>query len=92
MGDMADDFKALRKEAQVRRSRKRAEGASRLAREGVKFQSRNWGAHLVVEHPGRGLIDFWPGTGLWRARYKDHVQTQGRGVQNLINHLRRSSR
>jgi len=49
----------------------------------VQFTSHNSGRHLIVTGPN-GLIDFWPGTGKWI----DRKQGRGRGVFNLVKHVR----
>jgi len=50
---------------------------------GLQYTTHNEGAHLVVRTAKLEgvVVDFWPGTGLWRVR--DSTE-QGRGVKPLI--------
>ena len=81
MGDMAEVFNAMREDSKERRARNRDSSARILAEAGMAFESKNNGAHLVVE----GRYDFWPGTGLWMARGE---KTKRRGVKNLIQRIK----
>ena len=82
MSDPDDDslsstFAAMKQASQEKRAGNRDFSARLLAEAGVKFESKNGGAHLVVE----GRFDFWPGTGLWIERGKGDRR---RGVRRLI--------
>lgn len=83
MGDMADDFNAMRQDSQERRSFNRKSSAQILEHSRVNFESKNGGAHLVVRHE-KTVVDFWPGTGKWIARDFD---VSGRGVFPLLRYL-----
>ena len=74
---MGDDFNAMRKAGQEKRARNRESSARLLEARGIRFESKNHGAHLVVE----GRIDFWPGTGKWIERGSNK---KGRGVKGVI--------
>jgi hypothetical protein len=79
MGDMGELFNGLKGESQKRRAGNRESSAKILADDGIKFESKNLGAHLIV----RGelvTVDFWPGTGKWIVR----GGKTGRGVFNLL--------
>lgn len=80
MGDMGDDFNAMKKASQVKRADNREKSAQRLRDAGVPFVSKNAGAHLIV----RDRVNFWPGTGLWADR---ETPEKGRGVRSLLDHL-----
>lgn len=82
----SDDWKAYRKLGQDKRARNRAEGAKRLKKAGIPFDSKNGGAHLVIADRRNGTsISYWPGTGKWM----DHGRGgKGRGVNGLIKHYR----
>ena len=69
-------------ESKERRARNRQNSAALLTGEGFAFESKNRDAHLIVE----GLVDFWPGTGLWIVRGET---AQHRGVRSLIKWLKR---
>lgn len=79
-GDMWREHKKLRQE---KRASNRDASAKILMEEGIAYDNKNMGAHLIVKHNGI-TVDFWPGTGKW----KDRIGKQGRGVINLIKYLR----
>ena len=80
MGDMGDVFNAMKKHRQEKRSKNRDKSPEILTENGIEFESKNMGAHLVVDSKD-GLIDFWPGTGKFIPR---KGSKPGRGVFNLI--------
>jgi len=87
MGDMADDFNAMREHSQVKRASNRISSAGLLEARGITFESKNGGAHLIVQHEGK-VIDFWPGTGKWIARGSGkNAGCIGRGVFPLLKYL-----
>lgn len=92
MGDMGDYWQDVRpamiKESQRKRARNRAYSALTLSELGVLFESRNDGAHLIVRGQS-SVIDYWPGTGLWRER--GSVAT-GRGIKSLVARAKALSR
>lgn len=83
MSDMGDDFNALKKMRQEKRASNRDDSAEMLRQAGVTFESKNIGAHLIVQ-AGKKMVDFWPGTGLWLVR-GDKVRR--RGVRELVKHV-----
>lgn len=80
MGDMGDTFNAMKEASQEKRAMNRSYSPAMLRDFGIAFESKNGGAHLVVN----GRIDFWPGTGLWIDR---GTGAKRRGVRNLIAHI-----
>jgi hypothetical protein len=71
----------LHKEArQIKRQSNRERGAGLLQSEGIGFEIKNDGAHLIIKHGGR-VVDFWPGTGKWIDRAKPRHR---RGVFDLL--------
>jgi len=79
MGDMGELFNGLKGESQKRRADNRESSAKILEENGIKFESKNMGAHLIVS--GDSItIDFWPGTGKFIVR----GGKTGRGVFNLL--------
>ncbi len=84
MSDMANIFKELKSQKQEKRRKNREQSALLLQEKGIEFDSRNCGAHLIIEAKQGRIIDFWPGTGLWR--YRDDNRN-GRGVHSLIKEL-----
>ena len=82
MGDMSDGFKDLKGLSQEKRASNRDSSPQILKDKGIKFVSKNGGAHLIVDG-FECVIDFWPGTGKYIVR----TGPTGRGVFNLIkNH------
>jgi hypothetical protein len=75
--ELADTFRAMREHSQAKRRHNRASSLELLRAAGIKFESKNAGAHLIVA----ARYDFWPGTGLWMARGD---KTKHRGVRSLI--------
>ncbi len=78
--DMGEFWRDVKAASQVKRAANRESSADALRRAGVKFETKNDGAHLIVTGPG-GLVDFWPGTGLWKPR---GTISHRRGVSGLI--------
>ena len=85
MGDTGDDFRAWKEDGQKRRENNREYSPKILEKEGIKFDVKNWGAHLVV-HGNNETIDFWPGTGKWIVR----GGKTARGVFPLIKYIKRN--
>ena len=79
MSDTIEDFRTLTQIGQAKRKRNRAFSPQMLTDEGISYEEKNGGAHLIVNHDGR-TVDFWPGTGKWISRSGG----DGRGVKNLI--------
>ena len=78
-----DEFsKAMKEQSQERRANNRESSAAILTNKGIPFESKNGGAHLIVNG---GEVDFWPGTGKWIFRQS---RKQGRGVRQLLKALR----
>lgn len=79
MGEEHEIYGGLAEESKQRRAGNRENSAKILADEGIKFESKNLGAHLIVS--GHSItVDFWPGTGKWIIR----GGKTGRGVFNLL--------
>lgn len=84
MGEAIEYFDALKQISKERRANNRESSAKVLTEHGVKFDSRNDGAHLIVSHNGKS-VNFWPGTGKWISRHSSLVF--GRGVFSLLKFL-----
>jgi hypothetical protein len=82
MGDMAEDFGALKEAGREKRRYNAASSTAFLKEQHIPFEPHNNGAHLVVA----GIVDFWPSTGLWIPRDKKHKR--GRGVFKLVRFVR----
>lgn len=82
MGDMAEVFNDYAKLRQQKRRTNTEHSTNILKLEGIPFESRNGGAHLIVD----GIVDFWPGTGLFIPR--DSRWGRDRGVMRLLRFIR----
>ena len=84
MGDMAEVFNDMKKANKAKRAKNTSDSTKRLEQEGIEFESKNWGAHLVVQGKHE-VFDFWPSTGLFISRT---TGKRRRGVFNLIKECR----
>ncbi len=80
MGELKEKFKAYREYIREKREQNREYSTALLEKEGIKFESRNDGLHLIIETP-TGRVNFYPSTGLYNGAI------EGRGVKNLINYI-----
>lgn len=85
MGDVGDTFNAAKSSSQRKRQKNRESSPKILELNGIEFESKNAGAHLIVEHAGI-IADFWPGTGKFTVR----AGKTGRGVFNLVKLLKQA--
>lgn len=77
---------AIHKEhSKQKRNDNRDRSAKLLTERGIEFESKNLGAHLIVQS-NKGIIDFWPGTGKWKARESDKFR---RGVFELLRCIKK---
>ncbi len=79
MSDIGESYRIMRKESQKKRGNNRNSSAEILRARNIEFESKNYGAHLIVKSRDC-LIDFWPGTG----KYITRNGKKGRGVRNLL--------
>ena len=78
-------FEELREHSKQKRERNRRYSTALLTLKNIKFEAKNNGYHLIIDHFGL-MIDFWPSTGLWRVRKSD-VESK-RGVNHLLAYLK----
>jgi hypothetical protein len=83
MGDEGDYWREHKEHSQKKRASNRFNGEAHLVKENIPFETKNNGAHLIVEG-NSCFIDYWPGTGRWNSR--DGVS--GFGVRSLIQHIK----
>ncbi|WP_368640437.1 hypothetical protein ABRZ04_04280 [Castellaniella ginsengisoli] len=90
MGDMGDYWRDVKPDMKERSQRKRAanrkSGATILHAAGVPFESKNGGAHLIVQARDH-VVDYWPGTGKWATRGHQFTLV-GRGIAGLMQHIK----
>lgn len=84
MSELGDTFRAMKEESKTRRESHRKTSPELLTAHNISFESKNWGAHLVVSCKPN-LIDFWPGTGKWIERRTNNTS---RGVNRLITFVK----
>ena len=81
----SDDMGAFWRDVKAAGREKRAgnrDSSERLLREaGVPFESKNFGAHLIVRPASGMVVDFWPGTGRWTVRGGNATEF---GVRKLL--------
>lgn len=82
--DTAELYRAMKAEGQRLRGKNRERGAERLREAGIPFESRNGGAHLLINHNGCH-VQYWPGTGLYIFNKPD--TRRGRGIKALLKAL-----
>jgi hypothetical protein len=82
MGDMGDDFRAMKQHSKEKRASNTVTSTEILTQSSVEFESKNSGAHLIVVG-AKGKIDFWPSTGKWAARSGNY----GRGIKSLLSSI-----
>lgn len=82
----------MHRESKERRAHNAVNSAKTLTEQGIEFENKNNGTHLIVR-VGDCVVDFWPTTGRWiprpaRASRSDVAPKGGRGVFNLIAYLK----
>lgn len=81
--DMGEMFNEHKRQQKLRRESNRHTSAELLTVRGVPYESKNLGAHLVLQR-GPHRIDFWPGTGLWHYHTPKGKTLKRRGVFRLL--------
>jgi hypothetical protein len=79
--ELGDTYKEHRELSKTKREANRKFSPRLLDEMGVKYTTKNNGAHLIVWRPDAEAIDFWPGTGKWIERPN---KKSGRGVRSLL--------
>jgi len=83
MGDMGEVFREMTKRKKLKRAINTRDSTRFLIANGIKFESKNSGAHLIISEYNTGTINYWPSTGLWITKDgKRH-----RGVRNLVKYV-----
>lgn len=81
MSEFAEEIKAYREYISDKKERNRAYSTNLLTENGIKFESKNDGLHLIIE-TSIGRVNFYPSTGLYNGAIS------GRGVKNLLKDLK----
>lgn len=85
MSEFAEDMAALTEYKRQKKASNTKNSTKLLTAAGIAFTSLNGGTHLRLM-VGNRPINFWPSTGLWRARGDFR---NSRGVHNLIAFVKR---
>ncbi len=67
MGDMADDFAAMKAHRQQQHADWKERNLATLNASSVIFTTTNYGETLLFREPGKPKVDFYPSTGRWRV-------------------------
>ncbi len=84
MSETGDLFKLIGEASKAKRAANRTQSTRLLTDKGIRFNSSNAGAHLIVTHNDT-VVDFWPGTGKWIIRGSGEYC---RGVFNLLKAIK----
>ena len=82
MGSMREEFRAYDRYSRMKKQANKQFSTNLLIEQGIIFESRNDGLHLVIR-TRKGNINFFPSTGLYNGAVK------GRGVYNLLKELKK---
>lgn len=82
MGDVGEDYKALRERSKAKKLSNIESSTLMLLEKGYDIDIKNNGVHLIVDWNGK-TVDFWPSTGKWIVR----GGKTSRGVKGLIREL-----
>ena len=75
--EVKEYYAALRVQSSEKRANNRAYAITRLDTLGIKYETKNKGAHIIIAD----RWDFWSGTGKWRDRKHNKYH---RGIESLI--------
>ena len=81
MGIVRENYRAYDHYNRMKKQANKKFSTELLIREGIEFESRDNGLHLVIR-TRKGNINFFPSTGLFNGALK------GRGVYNLLKELK----
>lgn len=83
MGDMGELYKAHKESRTTKKLENLEYSTALLVSEGIAFESKNSGIHLIIRHNGH-IVDFWPSTGKFKVRGSNKFK---RGVKRLIKEI-----
>ena len=81
MGSVREDYRERERYSRMKKQANKKFSTELLVKEGIEFESRDNGLHLVIR-TRKGNINFFPSTGLYNGAIK------GRGVYNLLKELK----
>lgn len=88
MGDLREDFQAMREERKARHKRNMIENSLKLGEARAKGLLPPWiyqpkGECFLFRTPGWPIVDFYPYTGRWRTK-RGIEKTHGIGIDAFI--------
>ncbi len=83
--EIAETYRILKEASQKKRANNRENGQRLLSANGIPFEVKNDGAHLIITLMNGRIWDFWPGTGKYCQRHGIYH----RGIRNLIAEIKR---
>lgn len=87
MGDMGDDFRAMKEHRQKMKSQRYADSSSarmEIYKEALDIEEKNDGQHWIVR-TAKETIDFWPSSGRWIVRGK---KASGYDARSLLKRMK----
>jgi len=88
MGDMGDDFRALkyfRNKRKAQRFSESSEARSEIYRDALDIEEKNDGQHWIVRSE-KETVDFWPPSGRWIVR---NSKACGYDARSLAKRIKR---
>jgi len=89
MGDMADDFAAMKAHRQQQHADWKSRNLAALNASSVIFTVTNSGETLLFRESGKPKVDFYPSTGRWRVA--GLTRTFSGGADSFLNWYERQS-
>lgn len=80
MSEVTEIYREMRQYAAEKRRRNKECSTAMLRENGIVFETKNNGAHLIIR-TAKGTVNFFPSTGLYNG------VLNGRGVLNLLKEL-----
>jgi hypothetical protein len=86
MGDMGDDFAAMKAHTQAKHAEWKRKNMAVLSDSGAVFTVTNGGETLLFRQTGYPRVDFYPSTGRWRVA--DVKETYRGGAKRFLEWYR----
>lgn len=87
MGDVGDDYRALKESRTIKKLQNLKKSTAILDDKGIIYESKSGGTYLIITKIGYDVVDFWPSTGKYKFRKQRKYK---RGVFNLIRDLNKN--
>lgn len=83
MGDMGDDFAAMRAHRQAKHAEWKERNLETLLRSKLTLTIKSGGESVLFREPGKPKVDFYPSTGRWRVA--GLTRTFSGGADSFLN-------